>query len=69
MVGEHPEGGEPIIAQNGRYGPYITWGKETRSLEDEDQIFTIDLDGGARAAGPAQAARTPRGGGAAEGTR
>jgi DNA topoisomerase-1 len=43
VVGEHPEGGEPILAQNGRYGPYITWGKETRSLEDEDQIFTIDL--------------------------
>ncbi len=42
VVGEHPEG-ESIIAQNGRYGPYITWGKETRSLEDEEQIFTIDL--------------------------
>jgi DNA topoisomerase-1 len=42
-VGEHPEGGS-IIAQNGRYGPYITWGKETRSLEDEEQIFSIDLD-------------------------
>ncbi len=43
-VGEHPEGGE-VVAQNGRYGPYITWGKETRSLEDEEQIFAIDLDG------------------------
>jgi DNA topoisomerase-1 len=42
-VGDHPEGGEPILAQNGRYGPYLTWGKETRSLESEDQIFTIDL--------------------------
>ncbi|MEO9181075.1 MAG: type I DNA topoisomerase [Acidimicrobiales bacterium] len=44
MLGEHPEG-ESVVAQNGRYGPYITWGKETRSLESEDQIFTIDLDG------------------------
>jgi len=44
-VGDHPEGGEPILAQNGRYGPYLTWGKETRSLESEDQIFTIDLPG------------------------
>ena len=44
-VGDHPEGGEPILAQNGRYGPYLTWGKETRSLENEDQIFTIDLPG------------------------
>jgi DNA topoisomerase-1 len=44
VVGEHPEG-EPIVAQNGRYGPYLTWGKETRSLEDEEQIFSIDLAG------------------------
>jgi DNA topoisomerase-1 len=44
-VGNHPDGGESILAQNGRYGPYLTWGKETRSLEDEEQIFTIDLPG------------------------
>jgi DNA topoisomerase I len=44
IVGEHPEG-ESIVAQNGRYGPYLTWGKETRSLEDEEQIFSIDLAG------------------------
>jgi DNA topoisomerase-1 len=44
VVGEHPEGGE-VVAQNGRYGPYITWGNETRSLEDEDQIFAVDLVG------------------------
>jgi DNA topoisomerase-1 len=42
-VGDHPEDGGPILAQNGRYGPYLTWGKETRSLESEDRIFTIDL--------------------------
>ena len=42
-VGRHPDDGEPVLAQNGRYGPYLTWGKETRSLESEDQIFTIDL--------------------------
>jgi DNA topoisomerase-1 len=42
-VGAHPDDGEPILAQNGRYGPYLTWGKETRSLESEDQIFTIEL--------------------------
>ncbi|MHB8378554.1 MAG: type I DNA topoisomerase [Acidimicrobiales bacterium] len=41
-VGEHPDGGA-ILAQNGRYGPYLTWGKETRSLEDEGQIFSVDL--------------------------
>jgi DNA topoisomerase I len=43
-VGVHPDDGAPILAQNGRYGPYLTWGKETRSLESEDQIFTMDLD-------------------------
>jgi DNA topoisomerase-1 len=43
-VGEHPEDGKPITAQNGRYGPYIAWGKETRSLEDEEAIFSIGLD-------------------------
>ena len=41
-VGDHPEGGA-IVAQNGRYGPYLTWGKETRSLDDEAQIFSVDL--------------------------
>ncbi len=43
-VGRHPDDGEPVLVQNGRYGPYLTWGKETRSLDDEDQIFSIDLD-------------------------
>ncbi len=42
-VGRHPEDGQPILAQNGRYGPYLTWGKETRSLASEDEIFTVDL--------------------------
>ena len=64
VVGEHPEGGE-ILAQNGRYGPYLTWEKETRSLEDEDQIFTVDLEARARAVRPAQGAGTSRRGEAA----
>ncbi|MDH2904707.1 MAG: topoisomerase C-terminal repeat-containing protein, partial [Actinomycetota bacterium] len=43
LVGAHPGDGEAVLAQNGRYGPYLTWGKETRSLESEERIFTIDL--------------------------
>lgn len=43
-VGPHPEDGEPIMALNGRYGPYLKWGKETRSLETEEELLTIDLD-------------------------
>lgn len=31
-LGEHPETGEPVIAANGRFGPYVQSGPETRSL-------------------------------------
>ncbi len=41
-VGVHPEGGD-ILAQNGRYGPYLTWGGETRTLESEEAIFDVDV--------------------------
>ncbi len=43
-VGAHPEDGADVVATNGRYGPYLKWGKETRSLETEEQIFGITLD-------------------------
>jgi DNA topoisomerase-1 len=36
--------GVPIIAQNGRFGPYVQKGSETRSLESEEQIFSITLE-------------------------
>jgi DNA topoisomerase-1 len=36
--------GEEVTARNGRYGPYVQKGKESRSLETEEQIFTISLD-------------------------
>ena len=43
VVGTDPEGNE-ITAQNGRYGPYMKKGTDSRSLESEDQIFSITLD-------------------------
>ena len=43
VVGVDDEGVE-VTAQNGRYGPYIKKGEETRSLESEEQIFTVTLD-------------------------
>ena len=45
VVGNDPESGEDITAQNGRYGPYLKKGTDTRSLETEEQIFSIDLPG------------------------
>ena len=44
VLGTHPDDGEEIVALNGRYGPYIKKGSDTRSLEAEEQLFTIDLD-------------------------
>ncbi|MET9886061.1 type I DNA topoisomerase [Streptomyces sp. NPDC006430] len=43
VVGVDAEGVE-ITAQNGRYGPYLKKGTDSRSLETEDQLFTITLD-------------------------
>ncbi|MBI0295334.1 type I DNA topoisomerase [Streptomyces sp. PRKS01-29] len=43
VVGTDPEGVE-ITAQNGRYGPYLKKGTDSRSLETEEQIFTITLE-------------------------
>ena len=45
VVGSDPEDGEEITAQNGRYGPYIKKGSASRTLESEDALFTIDLEG------------------------
>ena len=36
--------GEEVTAQNGRYGPYVKKGSESRSLESEEQLFTVTLD-------------------------
>jgi len=44
VVGEDPESGEPITAQNGRYGPYLKKGVDSRSLQTEQQIFDITLE-------------------------
>ncbi|HNM96476.1 MAG TPA: type I DNA topoisomerase [Marmoricola sp.] len=43
VVGADAEGAE-ITAQNGRYGPYLKKGTDSRSLTTEEQLFTITLD-------------------------
>ncbi|MCX0270011.1 type I DNA topoisomerase [Nocardia zapadnayensis] len=44
VVGNDPASGEEITAQNGRYGPYLKKGTDSRSLATEDQIFNVTLD-------------------------
>jgi DNA topoisomerase-1 len=44
VVGSDPSNGEPIEATNGRYGPYLKKGSDSRSLENEEQLFTVTLE-------------------------
>ncbi len=44
QLGTDPADGEAIVANNGRYGPYVQKGKDFRSLDNEEQLLTITLD-------------------------
>ncbi len=44
VVGTDPATGEEITAQNGRYGPYLKKGTDSRSLPSEEAMFDITLD-------------------------
>jgi DNA topoisomerase I len=44
VVGADPDSGEEITAQTGRYGPYLRKGSDSRSLDSEEQIFTVTLE-------------------------
>ena len=43
-VGADPADGVEITVQNGRYGPFVRKGSDSRSLADEDQLFTVTLE-------------------------
>jgi len=43
-VGQHPSSGEVITAQDGRFGPYLKMGEETRSLERQEMLATVTLE-------------------------
>ena len=45
VVGVDPTDGMEITVQNGRFGPYLRKGSDSRSLESEEQLLTITLDG------------------------
>ena len=44
VVGADPADGQEIVAQNGRYGPYLKKGSDTRSLASEEQLLSIGLE-------------------------
>ena len=43
-LGVHPEAGTTIVAGLGRFGPYVKHGDDYRSLEESDDLFTVDLE-------------------------
>jgi len=43
-LGVDPTDGQEIVANNGRYGPYVVKGKDFRNIESEEQLLTITLD-------------------------
>ncbi len=56
VVGTDPASGEEIVAHNGKFGPYLKKGTDTRSLLTEDQILTVDRG---RGPGPVRPAQDP----------
>jgi DNA topoisomerase-1 len=42
-LGTHPESGQPVVAGLGRFGPYVKHGDDFRSLESDEELFTVDL--------------------------
>ncbi|NQT61089.1 MAG: type I DNA topoisomerase [Bacteroidetes bacterium] len=43
-LGSHPETKKPVIANNGRFGPYVGHNKEFRSLKKEDNVYEVTLE-------------------------
>ncbi|HEY1630874.1 MAG TPA: type I DNA topoisomerase [Rhizomicrobium sp.] len=43
-IGKHPETGEPIVANFGRYGPYVAHNKQYASLETPEDVFTVGIN-------------------------
>ncbi|HIM27998.1 MAG TPA: type I DNA topoisomerase [Planctomycetes bacterium] len=43
-IGEHPTDSQPVVAHNGRYGPYVKWGSETRSLPEDVSPLDVALE-------------------------
>jgi DNA topoisomerase-1 len=60
VVGLHPDDNEPIQTNFGRFGPYVKHGDEFRSLESEEDVFSISFDAAlALLRAPKQSRRRP----------
>ena len=57
VLGADPADGEEVVARNGRYGPYVQKGKESRSLDSRGAAARDHARGGARTALPAEGRR------------
>ena len=44
VLGKDPADGAEVTAQNGRYGPYVKKGVETRSIDSEARLLTVSLE-------------------------
>jgi DNA topoisomerase I len=44
VVGVDPSDGEEVLAANGRFGPYLKKGKDSRSLTSDEQLFTVTME-------------------------
>ena len=44
-LGVDPQSGQEVVAGLGRFGPYVKHGDQFRSLESDDDLFTVDLAG------------------------
>jgi DNA topoisomerase-1 len=58
VLGAHPGDGQEVVSSAGRFGPYVKHGDEFRSLEPDDDVYTVSLERAlALLAAPKQARR------------
>jgi DNA topoisomerase-1 len=43
-VGAHPDDGQPVVTNFGRFGPYVKYGDQFRSLESDADVFAVTLE-------------------------
>ncbi|RBP76731.1 DNA topoisomerase I [Rhodobacter sp. 140A] len=66
VIGPHPEDGEPVETNLGRFGPYVKWGKTYANLPDAEEVFTIGMNRAVEVLAQKLARGPGRGGAAAQ---